>query len=378
MILFFLLSLLGDDNTLYLMDKSFALVPIEEEFRFLYSKNGIQTTHGSRNSNYLHEIYQAKIWMPLFSKIVLEYNLGIENDYDIKTEEHLFKLRWIPEENVKIPLSFSLFLSPESAQSKKYIGIGLGYWKNIKNNHFLNISIHEFDHNYQLSRRESSNLEDPYTRFPISFELQGRVNSDQADLYYKYYKITKAKKNFLENDEEIGRGEYRSMGLKNIIYYHIFPKISPGLRLNYSMIDSSYFTLPTDSLDYAANIDNFFAEPFIKAKITTKNFFYLGFPMDYKYIKNDSLEYKRKWIGITLLYNHSLSDNIILTLGLQKSWRNLNGQKNSERRGILGFDLRFNQKTYIAIRQGIELDFPLPERLKDYNNHTYLMFTHCF
>ena len=77
-------------------------------------------------------------------------------------------------------------------------------------------------------------------------------------------------------------------------------------------------------------------------------------------------------------HNHSLSDHIVLTLGLQKSWRNLNRQKNSETRGVLGLDLRFNQKTYIAIRQGIELDFPLPERLKEYNNHTYLMFTHCF
>ena len=153
MILFFLLSLLGDDNTLYLMDKSFSSIPIEEEFRFFYSKNGIQTAHGSRNQDNLHEIYQAKIWVPLFSKIVLEYNLTKENDYDIKTEEHLFRLRWIPKENAKIPLSFSLFLSPESSQSKKYIGIGFGYWKNIKNNHFLNISIHEFDHNYWLTRR---------------------------------------------------------------------------------------------------------------------------------------------------------------------------------------------------------------------------------
>ena len=100
--------------------------------------------------------------------------------------------------------------------------------------------------------------------------------------------------------------------------------------------------------------------------------------MDWKHIKNDSLDYKRKWIGLTLLCNHSFSDYLNLTLGLQKSWRNLNGQKNSETRGILGLNLKFNKETYIALRQGIELDFPLPERLKEYNNHTYLMFNHCF
>jgi hypothetical protein len=378
MILFFLFSLLGDSNTLYLMDKSFSSFDMEEEFRFLSSKNGIQTTLGSRNSEQWYEMYRIKIWTSLFSNIVFEYNLECENDYDIKTEEHLFKLRWIGGENSQIPLSLSLFLSPQSSQNKKYIGMGIGYWKNIKNNHSLNIILHEFDHNHLISRREPSIYEDPFTKFPISLELQGLINSGQADLYYRYYKTIKAKKNFLENAEEIGRGEYGGMGLKNIIYYHLFNKISPGLRLNYSKTDSSYISIPQDTLSYETDITIFFAEPFIKTKISEKSNFYIGFPMDWKHIKNYSLDYKRKWIGLTLLYNHSFSDYINLTLGIQKSWRNLNGQKNSETRGILGFDLRFNQKSYIAIRQGIELDFPLPEKLEEYNNHTYFMFNHCF
>ncbi len=378
MILFFLLSLLGDDNTLYLMDRSFSLIPIEEEFRYLHSKNGIQTTYGSRDSENLHEIYRAKIWIHIFSKIVFEYNLHRETDYDIKTEEHLFKLRWIGSENAGIPLSFSLFFSPGSSHNKKYIGMGLGYWENTKNNHFLNLVIHEFDHNHLISHTEPSNLEDPYTRLPVNLELQGCVNNNQADLYYRYYKTIKAKKNFLENDEQIGRGEYGGMGLKNTIYYHIFPKISPGLRLNYSKLDSSYISMPEDALNYKANVDNFFAEPFIKTKVSKRSTIQIGFPMNWKYIKNDSLKYKRKWMGLSLIYNHSLSNYLDLTLGLQKAWRNLNGQKNSETRGVLGFDLRFNQKSYIAIRQGIELDSPLPGKLKDYNNHTYLIFSYCF
>ncbi|MBN1694682.1 hypothetical protein JW879_04670 [candidate division WOR-3 bacterium] len=378
MILFFLFSLLGDNNTLYLMDKSFSLTPIEEEFRFLNSKNGIQTTHGSRNSDQWYEMYRIKIWAVLFSNIVFEYNLENENDYDIKTEEHLFKLRWIGGENSRIPLSFSLFLSPQSSQNKKYIGTGIGYWKNIENNHSLNIILHEFDHNYLISHREPSIHEDSFTKFPVSLELQGLINGNQADLYYRYYKTIKAKKNFLENDEEMGSAEFGGMGLKNIIYYHLFDKFSPGLRLNYRKTDSSYISLPEDTLNYETNIAIFFAEPFIQTEISEKSSFYIGLPMDWKYVKNDSLEYKRKWIGLTLLYNHSFSDYINLTLGIQKSWRNLNGQKNSETRGVLGLNLKLNKETYIALRQGIELDFPLPERLEEYNNHTYLLFNHCF
>jgi hypothetical protein len=378
MIFFFIISLLGDDNTLYLMDRSFSLAPIEEEFHFLHSKNGIQTVHGSRNPDKLYQMYRIKIWTSPFSKIVFEYNLKNEDDYDIRTEEHLFKLRWIPDENSQIPLSFSLFLSPQSSQNKKYIGTGIGYWKNTKNNHFLNIIVHEFDHNYLIRDREPSTYKDPFTSFPISIELLGCLNSNQADLHYRYYKTIPGRKNFLENNEEIGRGEYDGMGLKNIIYYHLFDKISPGLRLNYLKTDSSYISLSQDTLSYEANIGKLFAEPFIQTKISEKSSFYIGFPMDWKHIKNDSLEYRRKWIGLTLLYNHSILDYIVLTLGLQKSWRNLNGQKNNETRGVLGFDLRLNQKTYIALRQGIELDFPLPKKLKEYNNHTFLIFNHCF
>jgi len=378
MILIFILSLLGDDNTLYLMDKSFAYVPIEKEFQFLHSKNGIQTTHGSRNSEKLHEMYRIKIWMPLFSRMVFEYNLNKENDYNINTEEHLFKLGWIPEKKAEIPLSFSVFLSPQSSQNKKYIGMGIGYWKNIKNNHFLNIIIHEFDHNYLISNRETSIYEDLFTRFPISIELEGCVNSNQADLYYEYYKKIPGKKNFLENNIQIGHGEYGGMGLTNTIYYHLFARVSPGLRLEYSKTDSSHVTVPQDSLSYESLTANFFSEPFIKTQISEKSTFYIGFPMDWKYIKNESSEYRRKWIGLTLLYNHSMSDYMDLTLGLQKSWRNLNVEKNSETRGVLGLELKFNQTTYITFRQGIELDFPLPKKLKEYNNHTYLMINHCF
>ena len=364
MILLFLFSLLGDNNTLYLMDKSFSLVPIEEEFRFLYSQNGIQTIHGSRNSEDLHENYRIKIRTPLFSRMFFEYNLNSKNDYEFKTEEHLFKLRWLPEEKARIPLSFSFLLSPQSSQDKKYTGFGIGYWKNLKNNHFLNITLHEFGNSFN--------------RVPVNIELSGLLYGDNADLYYRYHKTIPGKKDIFEDYEHIGRGEYGGMGLTNIIFYRLFSRIYPGIRLDYSKKDSIFIPLSEDTARNKTNIKNFFSEPFIKTKISEKSFFYVGFPMSWKYIKNDSLEYKRKWLGLSFIYTLSLFDFMNVNLGLQKSWRNLNGQKNSETRGILGLDFKFNQTTFITARQGIELDFPLPDKLKDFNNHTYLMFNHCF
>jgi hypothetical protein len=378
MILIFILSLLGDDNTLYLMDKSFSLVPIEEELQFIYSKNGIQTTQGCMDLERWYQLYRTKIWMPLFSKLVLEYHLYKENDYDIDIEEHLFRLRWIPEEKDKNPLSFSLFISPTHLKNRAYAGIGIGYWKNTKNNHSFNIIINEFDHNFLLSHKGTLIYEDPFTRFPLSTELKGNISNSQADLYYRYYKTIPGKKNFFEDDAQTGRGEYGGMGLTNIVYYHLFERISPGLRLNYSQTDSSYTSLLEDSLSYETNSENFFSEPFIKTKISDKSTFYIGLPMNWKYIKNDSLEYKRKWIGVTSLYNHSIFDYVDFTVGLQKSWRNLNGEKNSETRAVIGLEFNFNERTNFIIRQAIELDSPLPKKLSEYNNHAYLMFTYCF
>ena len=364
MIIFFLMSLLSDDNTLYLMDKSVSLIPVEEEFRFLYSQNGIQTIQGLRNSEDLHESYRVKIRTTLFSRFFFEYNLEKENDYEFKTEEHLFKLRWIPEEKAKIPLSFSFLFSPQSSQNKKYIGFGIGYWKNLKNNHFLNLTFHEF--------RDSLN------RVPVNIELSGMLNGTQADLYYKYYKTIPGKKNIFENGEQIGRGEYGGMGLTNTIFYRLFSKIYPGIRLNYSEKDSIFIPLSEDTATNKTNIKDLFAEPFLKTKISEKNSFYIGFPMSWKYIKNDTLEYKRKYLGLNFIYTYSLFHFVDLTLGIQKSWRNLNEENNSETRGIAGLDFKINKTTFITFRQGIELDFPLPGELKEYDNHTYLLFSHCF
>ena len=341
-----------------------SLIPIEEEFRFLYSEKGIQTTHGWRDSESLHEIYRIKIRAPLFSKIFFEYNLRKETDYDLKTEEHLFNLRWIPEENNRIPLSFSFLLSPQSSQNKKYAGLGIGYWKNTGNNHFLNITLHEF--------------ENSFTDLPVNVELSGLINSDQADLHYRYYKTLPGKKNIFENNERIRRDEYGGMGLINTLFYRLFSRIYPGIRLNYSEKDSTFIPISEDTATRKTELKDLFAEPFIKTKISEKSFFYLGFPINRKYIGKDSIEYSRKSLGLSLIYTYLLFDRMNLSLGLQKSWRNLNGEKNSETRGVAGFEFKINQMTFITFRQGIELDFPLPGELKEYDNHTYLLFSHCF
>ncbi|MEJ2567344.1 MAG: hypothetical protein P8Z50_00465, partial [candidate division WOR-3 bacterium] len=255
-------------------------------------------------------------------------------------------------------------VSPQSSQNKKYAGFGIGYWKNIKNNHFLNITLHEFGNSFN--------------RVPVNIELSGILYGDNADLYYKYYKTIPGKKNIFENGEQIGLRESGGTGLTNVIFYRFFSWISPGIRLNYSEKDSLYIVLPEDTAIYKTHIKDLFSEPFIKTKIFERSSFYIGFPVSWKHIKNDTLDYKRKYLGLNFLYTYSLFHFVDLTLGIQKSWRNLNEQKNSETRGVAGFEFKINQTTFITFRQGIELDFPLPGELKGYDNHTYLLFNHCF
>lgn len=376
MIIVVLFSLLGDANTLYLMDKSFSFLPPEEEFRFIYSKNGFRTTQGCLDLDRWNQEYRTKIWIPLFSRLALEYNYYKEKDFDKNKEEHLFKFRWVPEEKDKIPLSFSLFTAPAYLKNEDYLGIGIGYWKNIKNNHFLNIIIHEFDHNFILSHKEQLIQKDPFTRVPVSIELKGKISTSSADLFYKYYKTIPGKQNFLEYNEKIGEGEYGGMGLTSIIYYHFFSKISGGIRLKYIKSDSSLTYLPEDSMDYETNGERLFSQPYIEIKPSSKNSFYIGFPIDWKYIKTDSSKYQRKWIGFTFFYERKLWGKLNLILGFQKSWRNLNRQKWTETRAVLGLEVNLGKRTYLSIREGIEMDFPLPERLHLYHNHTFILIRH--
>ncbi len=378
MILLFLLSLLGDNNTLYLMDKSFSLIPIEEEFKFIYSKNGFQTTQGCLDLERWNQKYKTKIWMPLFSRLVLEYNLYKEEDYDVNSEEHLFKLRWVPMEKDRLPLSFSLFISPTYFKNKDYLGFGIGYWKNTKDNHFLNIIIHEFDHNYLISKQGGLIYKDPFSRFPITLELKGNISNTQADLFYSYSKKIQGTKNFLEYDQTIAKEKYGSMGLTSIIYYRFFTKISGGIRLEYTQTDSSFTHLSEDSLNYKTLVEKLFSEPYIKIKLSPKNDFYIGFPVDWKFIKNDTLDYRRKWIGLTLLYKRHMWNAVNLGLGFQKSWRNLDGNKSSETRAVLSLEVKLKEKFYASILQGIEMDPPFPKSLTEYHNHTFLTINYCF
>jgi hypothetical protein len=378
MIIVIIFSLLGDGNTLYLMDKSFSLLPPEEEFQFIYSKKGFQTTQGCLDLERWNQTYRTKIWMPLFSKLVMEYKLYKEEDYNVDEEEHLFNFRWIPNEKDKLPLSFSLFISPTYLKNKDYLGVGVGYWKNIKNNHFLNIIIHEFDHNYIISKTEGLIYEDPFTQFPITIELKGNISSTQADLFYSYSKKIPGKKNFLEYSEKVAEGEYGGMGLNCIIYYHFFTKISGGIRLKYIQADSSFSHLNEDSLNYETKTEKLFSEPYIEIKLSPRNYFYVGFPIDWKYTKNDSLNYRRKWIGLTLLYKRRVWNAVNLGLGFQKSWRNLNGNKRSETRGILALEAKLKEKVYFSILEGIEMDTPLPSKLYRYHNHTFITLNYCF
>ncbi|MEO0293227.1 MAG: hypothetical protein ABIN61_03265 [candidate division WOR-3 bacterium] len=327
MIIILIISLFGDDNTLYLMDKSSSFLPIEKEIQFLSSKNGLKVIENRLGKDIWSWTYKAKFWIPLSQVFFLQYNFSKKEEDEFE-EEHLFRLRWV---NSKNPLSLSLLISKE-----KYIGIGIGFWKEIKNNHSLNI----------LSQNNNY-LEET----PIKINLEGIISNGEADLFYNYYK-------------SLDKG---NMEITNILYYRLIEKFHPGILLEFSKMD----TLKEKKI-------NLFTEPFVNIKLSQKNLFYLGLPMNWKAIEKDSLFYKRRWLGMSLIWNFSKSELISFETGFQKTRRELNEKKETEQRAIFGVEIDFSKNTVLIIRQGIELDFPLPRKIREYNNHTYLILNHCF
>lgn len=377
MIIFFLLLFFGDDNTLYLMDESFSLFPAEEEFLFNHNINNFRTTQGCLDLYKWYQRYEAKVRMPLFSNLVMDYDFYKEDDYDICKEIHSFKLRWLPEEKGSLPLSFSFIISPDFLKKNDFVGLGIGFWKSESNNHFLNLVVDDFDHNYALYRKKGDSLKDPYQRFPIALEFQGNVHDNWADLTYKYLWTFPGKKDFRLDNELIGKGKYGEKSLMVSSRYRLTRSLSMGLHLRYFESDSSYISYTSDD-NYHLNWERGFAEPYLRLFIFGENNLYIGLPMDWKRIKSDSLNYRRKWIGITILYKYRLWNWFTIPVGFQNSWRELNVKDNEETRGVLGLEFRFKKRTYFAIQEGIEMDSPLSNILRNPHNHTFVMLYHKF
>lgn len=370
-LLFFLIE---DSNTLYLMDESFTLFPPSEETLFTYHTNAIRTVQGCLDIDRWYQRYEAGIKMPLFSNLSMAYHLYKEDDYDFHKETHSFELQWIPEGR-RIPLSFSFLIAPTYLKRNDMIGLSVGYWKNQSNNHSVYLIVEDFDHNYALSKKTDS-LEDPYRRFPIRIELIGTIRNRWAFLSYRYHYTIPGKKDFYLFDESIGKEEYGGMSLSISSYYSLFKDLSFGLRLRYTQRDSFHISYEPFE-DFGCDWEHLFAEPFLYIRLFKRDDLRIGFPMDFKEILSDSLQYKRRWFGITLLYYYHWRDWLTVPLGVQKSWR-LNEVENQETRGVLGLDFRFNQRTYLAIREGIELDTSLSNIFKNPHNHTFVMLSHRF
>jgi len=349
----------------YLLDESFTWFPTNEETLFIGSRRAIRIVQGFSDIDGLKQRYEAKFEIPLFSELSFYYRFYKENSYDLQEELHRFELNWIPRENTLPPWVYSFVVAPAYQKRYSMIGLGFGYWRNLANNHSLYLIVEDF-HHYNR-----------YSRFPIRMELEGRIRNNWANLSYYYRFTLPGKKDFFLFDEVIGRGEQGGKALSISSHYRLMKNLSGGLRLSYLERDSSYVSFNTEE-DFNWQWEHLFAEPFLEICLLGRDNLHIGFPMNYKRISRDTLDYERKGIGITLLYNYQFRDWLTLLVGIQKSWSRLIGEENSELRGGLSIEFRVKKKTYIAIREVIELEWPLSNMLQDPRSRAFLMFSHRF
>jgi hypothetical protein len=381
MIILLFLLLPEDSNTFYLMDECLTLFSPKEEVQFTMSRRAIRITQGVSDDVRGYRRYEANLDMPLFSNLSLYYRFYKLDEYELNKEIHRFEFQWIPRDSILPPWTYSFVIAPASQginnlSGLDLLGLGFGYWKNEANNHSAYIIVEDFLHNYDLSK-ETESLEDPYTRFPIRFEIEGKLSNDWANLFYYYCYTLPEKKNFILFDEVIGRGERGLKALSISSYYHLSKKLRGGLQLRYSERDSSCIFISSGE-DFRMEQEHLFVEPFLRIIVSENANLHIGFPMDYKKISSDTVRYERKGIGISLLYDYSPRDWLSFPIGIQKSKRRLNGKDSEEFRSVLGVEFRFDERTYIALRGGIGLNIPVRDILKSSNSHVFIMLSHCF
>lgn len=375
MTLLFLFLISQEANTLYLMDESWTVFPAREETLFTSSKNAMRTVQGCLDLDRWYQRYEVKLETRLFSRIFMKYDLDKEDDYDLKEENHVFTLRWLPEEDKGLPLTYSFFISPQHLKVHDFTGMGIGYWENRRNNHRLNFILYDFDHNYSLSKK-SNPEESPYTRFPLGIKLEGNIRNQWSYLSYSYEWIVRGKKEFRINDEITGRGEYGAKSLYINTHYYPFNIITAGFYLKYYRQDS--INVIYEGNDYEYELEHLFAEPFVEFKIFENNRIYLGFPLDYKYKLKDTDEYRRKWYGISVYDMIKVTNWLSVTTGMQKTWRKIEDDSNSETRAVIALDFNFRKSFYFSIKEGVELDLPISSILKSPHNHTFVTLSMIF
>ena len=83
-----LIVFIGDSNTLYGMDITAGLFPVEWDSSFMFPFKGFRTLQGCLDLENWYQKYQMGFYTEIYRNMIFFYEYGMVNDYRFSKEMH--------------------------------------------------------------------------------------------------------------------------------------------------------------------------------------------------------------------------------------------------------------------------------------------------
>ena len=368
----------GDSNTLYAMDMTAGVFPVEWDSSFMLPYNGFRTLQGCLDLENWYQEYQAGFNARIYRNMRFCYEYQKVDDYRLNFETHRFSLRLINGMHY-----LNIYVIPSF--SKKDDEAGIGYGIELDNLWIeADMGVYQFDNNYYLSKVELT-TETPFVRYPITASVKLFLKQ-RGYTKLDIMKIFTCKKVVVHNGVHIGsiyQGESH-IELRN--YFSINKRLGTDIYLKFResnvwVSDNSVSLILPDVENYYEN--SLLGLLFLRYNWNSKNYIQIGPSIEMHRYFSDTLNYWRRYLLFNAFWKKCFGIPFV-TLGLQFSSRTIgeNGaiSRNTEARGVVepGFD--FNKKTHFSIIEGIELDdiSGIKNGINRLHNHTYVQLSYTF
>lgn len=368
----------GDSNTLYAMDMTAGVFPVEWDSSFMLPNNGFRTLQGCLDLENWYQEYQAGFNARIYRNMRFCYEYQKVDDYRLNIEKHRFSLRLINGMHY-----LNIYVIPSF--SKKDDEAGIGYGIELDNLWIeTDMGVYQFDNNYYLSKVELT-TETPFVRYPITASVKLFLKQ-RGYTKLDIMKIFTCEKVVVHNGVHIGsiyQGESH-IELRN--YFSINKRLGTDIYLKFRefnawVSDNSVSLIMPDVANYYEN--SLFGLLFLRYHWNSKNYIQIGPSIEMHRYFSDTLNYWRRYLLFNAFWKKCFGIPFV-TLGLQFSSRTIEENsivsKNTEARGIIESGFDFNKKTHFSIIEGIELDdiSGIKNGINRLHNHTFVQLSYTF
>jgi len=368
----------GDSNTLYAMDMTAGVFPVEWDSSFMLPNNGFRTLQGCLDLENWYQEYQAGFNARIYRNMRFCYEYQKVDDYRLNIEKHRFSLRLINGMHY-----LNIYVIPSF--SKKDDEAGIGYGIELDNLWIeTDMGVYQFDNNYYLSKVELT-TETPFVRYPITASVKLFLKQ-RGYTKLDIMKIFTCEKVVVHNGVHIGsiyQGESH-IELRN--YFSINKRLGTDIYLKFRefnawVSDNSVSVIMPDVANYYENSS--FGLLFLRYHWNSKNYIQIGPSIEMHRYFSDTLNYWRRYLLFNAFWKKCFGIPFV-TLGLQFSSRTIEENsivsKNTEARGIIESGFDFNKKTHFSIIEGIELDdiSGIKNGINRLHNHTFVQLSYTF